>query len=92
MAWSLLWPGSPAGAYALVGAAAMLGAAMQAPLAGLALILELTHGGFAIMIPLILATVIATVGRPAHRRVLDLLRTAADPPRRPGCGRSEGTR
>ena len=61
LAWSLLWPGSPAGAYALVGAAAMVGAAMQAPLAGLALILELTHGGFAIVIPLILATVIATV-------------------------------
>ena len=39
----------------------MLGAAMQAPLAGLALIMELTHGGFAIMIPLILATVTATV-------------------------------
>jgi len=61
VAWSLAWPGSPAGAYALVGAAAMLGAAMQAPLAGLALIMELTHGGFGIMIPLILATVTATV-------------------------------
>jgi chloride channel protein, CIC family len=58
--WSLAWPGSPAGAYALVGAAAMLGAAMQAPLAGLALILELTHGGFAISIPMIAATVTAT--------------------------------
>ena len=31
IAWSLAWPGSPAGAYAVVGAAAMLGAAMQAP-------------------------------------------------------------
>ncbi len=61
LAWSLAWPGSPAGAYALVGAAAMLGAAMQAPLAGLVLIMELSHGGFAIMIPLVLATVIATV-------------------------------
>ena len=48
IAWSLAWPGFPAGAYALVGAAAMLGAAMQAPLAGLALIMELTHGGFGI--------------------------------------------
>ena len=61
IAWSLVWPGSPAGAYALVGAAAMLGAAMQAPLAGLALIMELTNGGFAIMIPLVLATATATV-------------------------------
>jgi chloride channel protein, CIC family len=60
IAWSLAWPGSPAGAYALIGAAAMLGAAMQAPLAGLALVLELTHGGFAIMIPMIAATVTAT--------------------------------
>ena len=60
IAWSLAWPGSPAGAYALVGAAAMLGAAMQAPLAGLVLILELTHGGFAIAIPMIAATVTAT--------------------------------
>jgi chloride channel protein, CIC family len=58
--WSLAWPGSPAGAYALVGAAAMLGAAMQAPLAGLVLILELTHGGFALSIPMIAATVTAT--------------------------------
>jgi chloride channel protein, CIC family len=61
IAWSHAWPGSPAGAYALVGAAAMLGAAMQAPLAGLALTLELTHGGFSIMIPMIAATVAATV-------------------------------
>ena len=60
IAWSLAWPGSPAGAYALVGAAAMLDAAMQAPLAGLVLILELTHGGFAIAIPMIAATVTAT--------------------------------
>src|SRR5580704_13122478 len=59
--WSLAWPGSPAGAYALIGAAAMLGAAMQAPLAGLALTLELTHGGFALLIPMIVATVAATV-------------------------------
>lgn len=60
IAWSLAWPGSPAGAFALIGAAAMLGAAMQAPLAGLVLILELTHGGFAIAIPMIAATVTAT--------------------------------
>ncbi len=58
--WSLAWPGSPVGAYALVGAAAMLGAAMQAPLAALALTLELTHGQFQLMIPMIAATVAAT--------------------------------
>ena len=61
IAWNLLWPGSPSGAYALVGAAALLGAAMQAPLAGLALILELTHSGFQIMVPMLAATVTATI-------------------------------
>ena len=55
-----LWPGSPAGAYAMVGAAAMIGAAMQAPLAGLVLVLELTRSGFQLMVPMIAATAIAT--------------------------------
>ena len=61
IAWNLLWPGSPDGAYALVGAAALLGAAMQAPLASLALVLELTHSGFQIMVPMVAATVTATI-------------------------------
>jgi CIC family chloride channel protein len=37
--WSLLWSGTPVGVYALVGAAAMLGAGMQAPLTALVLVL-----------------------------------------------------
>ena len=44
----------------MVGAAAMIGAAMQAPLAALVLVLELTHSGFELMAPMIAATVIAT--------------------------------
>ena len=59
--WSMAWPGSPSGAYAMVGAAAMLGAGMQAPLAGLVFILELTSSGFQIVVPMIAATVLATV-------------------------------
>jgi chloride channel protein, CIC family len=59
--WSLAWPGAPPGAYAIVGAAAMLGAAMQAPLTSLAMMLELTAGGFGILIPMIAAVVTATV-------------------------------
>jgi CIC family chloride channel protein len=58
--WSQLWPGTPLGAYAMVGAAAMIGASMQAPLTGLALVLELTHVGFALTVPMVLATVAAT--------------------------------
>jgi CIC family chloride channel protein len=61
IAWSGLWPGSATGAYALVGAAGMIGAGMQAPLAALALVAELTHGGFSIMVPMMAATAIATV-------------------------------
>ena len=60
IAWSMAWPGSPAGAYALVGAACMMGAAMQAPLTALALIVELTSGGHSLLIPMIVATVLST--------------------------------
>ena len=58
--WVHLWPGTPVGAFALVGAAAMIGASMQAPLAGLVLVLELTHNGFSLIIPMMAATAIAT--------------------------------
>jgi chloride channel protein, CIC family len=58
--WSHAWAGSPPGAYAIVGAAAMLGAAMQAPLTGLAMMLELTAGEFGVMVPMIAAVVTAT--------------------------------
>jgi CIC family chloride channel protein len=60
LAWSHLWPGSPVGAYAMIGAAAMIGAGIQAPLAALALVLELTHSTFSLMVPMMAATAIAT--------------------------------
>jgi H+/Cl- antiporter ClcA len=60
IAWSHLWPASPVGAFALVGAAAMLAASMQAPLSGMVLVMELTHGGFNIMLPMLVATALAT--------------------------------
>lgn len=58
--WSMMWPGSPIGAYAMIGAAAMIGAGMQAPLAALVLVLELTDSGLQLMVPMIVATTIAT--------------------------------
>ena len=58
--WTHFWPGTPVGAFALIGAAAMVGAVMQAPLAGLVLVLELTHSGFALAIPMIVVVAIAT--------------------------------
>ncbi len=59
--WLHMWPGTPLGAFALVGAAAMIGSSMQAPLAGLVLVLEFTHSGFSLMIPMMVATGIATL-------------------------------
>jgi chloride channel protein, CIC family len=58
--WSQLWPGTPIGAYALVGAAAVLGAGLQAPLAGLVLVLELTGTTIPLAAPMVAATVLAT--------------------------------
>ncbi len=58
--WVKMWAGAPIGAFALIGAAAMIGASMQAPLAGLVLVLELTHNGFSLLIPMMAATAIAT--------------------------------
>lgn len=58
--WSQLWSGEPMGAFALVGAAAMLGAGLQAPLAGLVLVLELTGTTVPLLIPMLAATVVST--------------------------------
>lgn len=60
-AWQLLSPGTPVGAYAMIGGAAMLGAAMQAPLTGILMILELTNSGIQLIVPMIVSTVLATL-------------------------------
>jgi H+/Cl- antiporter ClcA len=59
--WSHIWPGAPLGGYAIIGGAAVLGAAMQGPLAAVVLLLELTHHGDALMVPVLIAVVEATV-------------------------------
>ncbi|MDE3086193.1 MAG: chloride channel protein [Acidobacteriota bacterium] len=60
LAWSTAWGGGPVAVYALVGAAALIGASMQAPLAAIVLVLELTHTGFGVLVPMLGATVGAT--------------------------------
>ena len=60
LGWTQLWHGAPMGAYALVGAAAMLGAGLQAPLAGLVLIIELTGTNVSLVLPMMAATVAST--------------------------------
>jgi chloride channel protein, CIC family len=60
-AWTPLWSGSSSGAYALVGGGAVLAAAMQAPLAAVVLLLELTRHTDALIVPMLLAITEATV-------------------------------
>ncbi|MBV9537306.1 MAG: chloride channel protein [Acidisphaera sp.] len=60
-AWSLLWPGGEVGNYALIGAAAVLAASMQAPVAALVLMLELTQGISSLAVPVLLAVAGAAV-------------------------------
>lgn len=59
--WLQLWPGTPLGSYAVIGGAAVLAASMQAPLAAVVLLLELTHKVDGLMVPILLAVVEATV-------------------------------
>jgi H+/Cl- antiporter ClcA len=60
-AWTQVWPGTPLGSFAVIGGAAVLGAAMQGPLAAVVLLLELTHHADALMVPILVAVVEATV-------------------------------
>ncbi len=60
-AWELLWPGAPLGTYAVIGGAAVLAASMQAPLAAIVLMLELTHRAEGLLVPILLAVVGATI-------------------------------
>jgi len=59
--WAQIWPGAPLGGYAIIGGAAVLGASMQGPLAAVVLLLELTHHADALMVPILIAVVEATV-------------------------------
>jgi len=79
--WSMAWGGSSTGAFAMVGAAAMIGASLQAPLTGLVLVVELTHTGLSILVPMIAATTGATlVGRYVDGYSIYSARLPAEPP------------
>ncbi len=58
--WLDVWPGPTAASLAIIVAAAMIGAAMQAPLAAVVLVVELTGTSNAIIVPMVIATAIAT--------------------------------
>lgn len=59
--WGHIWPGASLGSYAVIGGGAFLAAAMQGPLAGVVLVLELTRNFDSLMAPTLLAVTEATV-------------------------------
>lgn len=60
-AWSLMWPGVPPGLFAVLGAAAMLGATTQGPISSIVLMIELTGRDRSLILPLVLIVCIATL-------------------------------
>lgn len=59
--WSHIWPNVLPASYSLIGGGAFLAAAMQGPLSGVVLVLELTRHFDALMAPTLLAVTEATV-------------------------------
>jgi H+/Cl- antiporter ClcA len=59
--WNHIWPGASVGSYAVIGGGAFLAAAMQGPLSGVVLVLELTRNFDSLMAPTLLAVTEATV-------------------------------
>jgi CIC family chloride channel protein len=53
--WSLLWPGSPAAAFAFVAGAAFLASSLRAPVTAVVLVVEFTGQGPAILLPTLIA-------------------------------------
>ena len=60
-AWSLAFPGEAPGAFALVGAAAVLAATTQGPISAVVLVMELTGHDRPLVVPIILAVITATM-------------------------------
>lgn len=49
--WQWMWPGSPAGSFALIGAGAMLASSTKAPVSSVVLMVELTHRVDSMIVP-----------------------------------------
>lgn len=61
LAWSALWPGTPPGLYAVLGAAAVLAATTHGPISAVVLMMELTGRDRSFVLPLLLIVVTATI-------------------------------
>ncbi len=66
--WSVLWPGTPLGAFAIVGATAFLSASMTMPLTATALIMEFTRVDHDFLVPILLAVGGAMAAKMAVQR------------------------
>lgn len=60
-AWSWLWPGTPAGLFALLGAGAVLAATTEGPISTVVLMMELTGRDRSFIVPLLVAVAAATI-------------------------------
>jgi H+/Cl- antiporter ClcA len=60
-AWSWVWPGTPAGLFAVLGAGAVLAATTQGPISTVVLLMELTGRDRSFILPLLLAVGTATL-------------------------------
>lgn len=74
--WARWWPGVPPASFALLGAGAMLAAAMQAPLSAIVMVLELTHRLDSGMVPLMLVVAGAS-SSPVYSSVVRSTRCAS---------------
>ncbi|MGF6574835.1 H+/Cl- antiporter ClcA [Paraburkholderia sp. GAS333] len=77
--WSMLWPGTPVGAFAMIGATAFLAASMRVPLTALALILEFTQPSQEFLIPMLIAVAGSVLAAECARRVLPAPETVVGP-------------
>jgi H+/Cl- antiporter ClcA len=59
--WNHVWPGTPVGDFALVGAAAVLAVTQRAPITATVLALEFVHGGLNVVGPMAIAVVLGMV-------------------------------
>ena len=60
-AWESVWPGTPPGLFAVLGAAAILAATTQGPISSVVLMMELTGRDRSFIAPMLLAVAAATV-------------------------------
>jgi len=74
-AWTLIWPGTPAGAFALIGATAFLAASMRMPITAVILIMEFTRVDHDFLVPMLFSV----AGSVATSLLLEHLRAQTTP-------------